>query len=197
MYYLTEKEKIEQSSIKKIGKLKNLNEIANQKYLISLERYNTLIKYIHQLKVKIDKLATDKYSYEDLFSYFKKAINQIINKSNVKGLYKDMLDENKLLELNDEDKNKIKILEEEKNKIMENYIPIKDEYDMSTRRLLKCYDILDTFKSEVENWESEKIKRRDEMQDFLFITEQKKDELIKNLSEKLKLSVNFKKNNIF
>ena len=42
-----------------------------------------------------------------------------------------------------------------------------------------------------------KIKRRDEMQDFLFITEQKKDELIKNLSEKLKLSVNFKKNNIF
>ena len=197
MYYLTEKEKIEQSSIKKIGKLKNLNEIANQKYLISLERYNNLIKYIHQLKVQIDKLATDKYSYEDLFSYFKKAINQIINKSNVKGLYKDMLDENKLLELNDEDKNKIKILEEEKNKIMENYIPIKDEYDMSTRRLLKCYDILDTFKSEVENWESEKIKRRDEMQDFLFITEQKKDELIKNLSEKLKLSVNFKKNNIF
>ena len=35
------------------------------------------------------------------------------------------------------------------------------------------------------------------MQDYLFIIEQKKDELIKNLSEKLKLSVNFIKNNDF
>ena len=195
--YLKEKEKIEQNSIKDIEKLKNLNEIANQKYLLSLERYNTLIKYIHDLKIKIDKLATDKYSYEDLFSYFKKAINQIINKSNVKGLYKDMLDDNTLLELNDEEKNKIKILQEEKNNIMENYIPIKDEYDMNTRILLKCYDILDKLKSEVENWESEKNKRRHELQDYLFIIEQKKDEIIKNLIEKLKLSVNFKKNNNF
>ena len=64
-------------------------------------------------------------------SYFKKAINQIINKSNIHGLYKDMVENNKLLELNDEEKNKIKLLEEEKNKIMEKYIPIKDEYDMS------------------------------------------------------------------
>ena len=35
------------------------------------------------------------------------------------------------------------------------------------------------------------------MQDYLFIIEQKKDELIKILCEKLKLSVNFKKNNNF
>ena len=195
--YLTKKNKIEQSSIKDIEKFKNLNEIANQKYLLSLQRYNTLIKYIHDLKIKIDKLASDKYSYEDLFSYFKKAINQIINKSNIHGLYKDMVENNKLLELTDEEKNKIKILEEEKNKIMEKYIPIKDEYDMNTRILLKCYDIMDSFKNEVENWELEKNKRRQQMQDYLFIIEQKKDELIKILSEKLKLSVNFKKNNIF
>ena len=108
-----------------------------------------------------------------------------------------MVENNKLLELSDEEKNKIKLLEEEKNKIMEKYIPIKDEYDMNTRILLKCYDIMDSFKSEVENWELEKNKRRQQMQDYLFIIEQKKDELIKILSEKLKLSVNFKKNNIF
>ena len=194
--YLTEKEKIEQNSIKDIEKFKNLNEIANQRYLLSLQRYNSLIKYIHEIKIKIDKLATMKYSYEDLFSYFKKAINQIINKNNSKILYKDMLD-SKLLELNNDEKNKIKILEEEKNKIMEKYIPIKDEYDMSTRILLKCYDNIDNFKNEVKKYEFEKNKRKQQMQDYLFIIEQKKDELIKNLSEKLKLSVNFKKNNIF
>ena len=135
-----------------------------------------------------------KYSYEDLFSYFKKAINQVINKNNAKILYKDMIDK---LELNNEDKNKIKILEDEKNKIMENYIPIKDEYDMNTRILLKCYENIDNFKNEVKKYEYEKTKRKQQMQDYLFIIEQKKDELIKNLSEKLKLSVNFKKNNIF
>ena len=162
-----------------------------------MQRYNTLIKYIHQLKVKIDKLATNKYSYEELFSHFKKAINQIIIKNNVNGLYKDMLENNKLLELNDEEKNKIKLLEEEKNKIMEKYIPIKDEYDTSTRLLLKCYEIMDNFKYEVDNWEFEKNSRKKQMHDYLFTIEQKKDELIRKLSEQLKLSVNFKKNNNF
>lgn len=195
--YLTEKEKIDQGSFKDIESFKNLNEIANQKYLLSLQRYNTLNKYIHELKIKLDNLATMKYSYEDLFSYFKKAIQQVINKNNSKILYKDMLENDKILELNGEDKNKIKILEEEKNNIMEKYISLKDEYDFNSRLLLKCYEIMDSFKSEITKCELEKNKRRQQMQDYLFIIEQKKDELIKNLSEKLKLSVNFKKNNNF
>ena len=195
--YLMEKEKIEQNSVKEIEKYKYLNEIANQKYLLSLQRYNTLIKYIHNLKAKIDILATNKYSYEELFSHFKKAINQIINKNNVNGLYKDMFDNNKLLELNDEERNKIKMLEEEKNKIMENYMPIKDEYDISTRLLLQYYEIMDKFKFEVEKCEIEKINQKKQMHDYLFTIEQKKDELIRKLCEQLKLSVNFKKNNNF
>ena len=195
--YLTEKEKIEQSSFKDIENFKDLNEMANQKYLLSLKRYNTLIKFIEELKVKIDNLASEKYSYEDLFSYFKKAIIQVINKNNANGLQKDMLENDKILELNDEEKNKIRILEEEKNNIMEKYIPIKNEYDINSRLLLKCYELLDTFKFEISKWEFEKNKRRQQMQDYLFIIEQKKDELIKNLSEKLKLSVNFIKNNDF
>ena len=130
--YLTEKEKIEQSSFKDIESFKDLNEMANQKYLLSLKRYNTLIKFIEELKVKIDNLASEKYSY-----------------------------------------------------------------DINSRLLLKCYELLDTFKFEISKWEFEKNKRRQQMQDYLFIIEQKKDELIKNLSEKLKLSVNFIKNNDF
>ncbi len=149
------------------------------------------------MKIKIDELATSKYSYEDLFSYFKKAIHQIINKNTAKKLYRDMVENNKILELNEEEKNKINILEEEKNKIMEKYIPIKDEYDTSTRLLLKCYEIMDNFKYEVDNWEFEKNSRKKQMHDYLFTIEQKKDELIRKLSEQLKLSVNFKKNNSF
>ena len=195
--YLTEKEKIEQSSIKEIEKYKNIVEISSQKYLISLQRYNTLIKYIHKLKEKIDKLATSKYSYEELFSHFKKAIKQVVNKNNVNALYKDTIYNNKLLELSDEEKNKIQLLEDEKNKIMEKYIPIKDEYDKNTRILLQCYDIMDNFKNEVEKYEFEKNNNKKQMHDYLFNIEQKKDELIRKLSEQLQLSVNFKKTNSF
>ena len=70
--YLKQKEKIEQSSNKDIEMYKNLNENANQKYLLCLQRYNTLLKYIKALKKKIDDLANNKYSYEEIFSYFKK-----------------------------------------------------------------------------------------------------------------------------
>ena len=108
-----------------------------------------------------------------------------------------MFDNNKLLELNDEERNKIKMLEEEKNKIMENYMPIKDEYDISTRLLLQYYEIMDKFKFEVEKCEIEKINQKKQMHDYLFTIEQKKDELIRKLCEQLKLSVNFKKNNNF
>ena len=50
--YLKQKEKIEQSSNKDIEMYKNLNENANQKYLLCLQRYNTLLKYIKALKKK-------------------------------------------------------------------------------------------------------------------------------------------------
>ena len=78
---MKEKEKIEQSSIKDIEYYKNLNENANQKYLLYLKRYNTILEYIKKLKKKIDDLANNKYSYEEIFSYFKKNINEILIKN--------------------------------------------------------------------------------------------------------------------
>ena len=195
--YLKQKEKIEQSSNKDIEMYKNLNENANQKYLLCLQRYNTLLKYIKALKKKIDDLANNKYSYEEIFSYFKKNINDIIEKNKINLSYIELVESGKISELSQDEQNKIKILEEGKNSIMEKYIPIKDEYDKNNNLLIQCYEIVDKLKFEIDKWEFEKKKRREQMQDYLFIIEQKKDELIKILCEKLKLSDNFKKNNKF
>ena len=195
--YLKQKEKIEQSSNKDIEMYKNLIDNANQKYLLCLQRYNTLLKYIKALKKKIDNLANNKYSYEEIFSYFKKNINEILTKNNINLSYIELIESGKISELNQDEQNKIKILEEGKNSIMEKYIPIKDEYDKNNNLLIQCYEIVDKLKFEIEKWEFEKKKRREQMQDYLFIIEQKKDELIKILCEKLKLSDNFKKNNKF
>ena len=195
--YLKQKEKIEQSSNKDIEMYKNLIDNANQKYLLCLQRYNTLLKYIKALKKKIDDLANNKYSYEEIFSYFKKNINDILAKNKINLSYIELVESGKISELSQDEQNKIKILEEGKNSIMEKYIPIKDEYDKNNNLLIQCYEIVDKLKFEIDKWEFEKKKRREQMQDYLFIIEQKKDELIKILCEKLKLSDNFKKNNKF
>ena len=195
--YLKQKEKIEQGSIKDIETYKNLNETANQKYLLTLQRFNTLKNYIKIIKKKIDDVANIKYSYEELFSYFKKNINQILEKNNIKISYIELIETGRISELSLDEQNKIKILEEGKNSIMEKYIPIKDEYDRNNNSLIQCYETVDNLKFEIEKLEFEKNKKRQQMQDYLFIIEQKKDELIKILCEKLKLSDNFKKTNSF
>ena len=195
--YLKQKEKIEQGSIKDIETYKNLNESANQKYLLTLQRYNTLKKYIEILKKKIDEVANNKYSYEEIFSYYKQNINQILEKNNIKISYLELIESGRISELSEDEQNKIRILEEGKNSIMEKYIPIKGEYDRNNNLLIQCYEMVDNLKFEIEKLEFEKNKRRQQMQDYLFIIEQKKDELIKILCEKLKLSVNFKKTNSF
>ena len=156
-----------------------------------------LLKYIKVLKKKIDDLANNKYSYEEIFSYFKKNINDILAKNKINLSYIELVESGKISELSQDEQNKIKILEEGKNSIMEKYIPIKDEYDKNNNLLIQCYEIVDKLKFEIDKWEFEKKKRREQMQDYLFIIEQKKDELIKILCEKLKLSDNFKKNNKF
>ena len=65
---------------------------------MSLHRYNTLKNYIEILKKKIDELANNKYSFEELFSYFKKNINQILEKNNIKISYLELIETAKITE---------------------------------------------------------------------------------------------------
>jgi uncharacterized protein YegP (UPF0339 family) len=90
-------------------------------------------------------------------------------------------------------KNKKAMLIKEKNKIMEKYSPIKKEFDIKTDLLYKKCDIIDKYKIELDKWDNEKNKTKNEMQQYLFDIEEKNKEYIQVLSDKLKLSENYKK----
>ena len=89
------------------------------------------------------------------------------------------------------------ILEGEKNNLLEKYMKVKDEFLMKNEVLYKQCDYMDELKKEIQKCEYEKNKRKQQMQDYIFLVEKKQDELIKELSDKLKLSSVFKRTNKF
>lgn len=180
--YLNEKNKIENNVMKDIETYKILNEESIKKYLLVLKKNNELMKYVNSLKSRINELATIKYDYEELFEYYKKALKQ--NEDNIKQ--------------NKAQKDNIRnILENEKNNLLEKYMQVKGEFMLKNEILYRQCDIIDEFRKEIKKCENEKNKRKQQMQDYIFLVEKKQDELIKNLSDKLKLSSIFKKTNKF
>jgi hypothetical protein len=180
--YLKEKTKIENNVIKDIETYKVLNEQSVKKYLLYLKKYDELMNYVHSLKKRINELASTKYDYEELFEYYKNAIKQI--------------DDNKYN--NKQQRENIRnLLEKEKNNLLEKYLIIKDEFTIKNELLYKQCDAIDKISHEMKKWEKDKNKRRQQMQDYIFLYEKKQDELIKNLSDKLKLSSIFKRTNKF
>ena len=85
------------------------------------------------------------------------------------------------------------MLLKEKNKIIEKYTPIKYEFDTKTDLLYKKCDIIDKYKMELDFWSKEKNNIKEKMQNYLFDVEEKNKDLIQILSDKLKLSENYKK----
>ena len=180
--YLNEKNKIENNVMKDIETYKILNEESIKKYLLVLKKNNELMKYVNSLKSRINELATIKYDYEELFEYYKKALKQ--NEDNTKQ--------------NKSQKDNIRnILENEKNNLLEKYMQVKGEFMLKNEILYRQCDIIDEFRKEIKKCENEKNKRKQQMQDYIFLVEKKQDELIKNLIDKLKLSSIFKKTNKF
>ena len=90
-------------------------------------------------------------------------------------------------------KAKKSMLIKEKNKILEKYGPIKKEFDSKNEILFNKCDIIDKYKTEFDKWLDKKNKTKDEMEKYLFEVEEKNKEFIQVLSEKLKLSENYKK----
>ena len=182
MEYLKEKNKIENNVMKDIETYKILNEESIKKYLSSLKKNNDLMNYVNSLKKRINELATIKYDYEELFEHYKKAIKEIDNNKNQDSKQKE---------------NIRNILEIEKNNLLEKYMQIKNEFMVKNEILYKQCDIIDEQRKEIQKCENEKNKRKQQMQDYIFLVEKKQDELIKDLSDKLKLSSIFKKTNKF
>ena len=198
--YLEEMKKLDDLSNIEIEKYKKLNEEANKKYLIAFKQYNSYMKGIKLFQKGIDKVATEKYEYERIISHYENAIETtksskiILQKNNQNENNEE--NENKKIELKHQEKEikhkKIMLLKE-KNKIIEKYTPIKHEFDIKTDSLYKKCDIIDKYKIELDYWKTQKEKTKETMQEYLFEIEQKKNELIQILSDKLKLSENYKK----
>ena len=195
--YLKEKEKINLNTKKDIENYKVMMEEINKKYLISFKKYTNQMKIINKLKSKIDVLATEKLSYENIFSIYKSAVNDISNKISLKELKSDNTIISKNSKEKKEEEYKKEIIEKEKNKILEKYLPIVSEYEKESNLLYRKYDIIDKYKSEIDRIKNEKVKRQEQMNDYFFLCEKKEQELLKVLVEKLKLSNNFIKNNKF
>ena len=180
--YLTEKNKIENNVMKDIETYKILNEESIKKYLIALKKNTDLMNFVNSLKKRINELATIKYDYEELFEHYKKALKQI---------------DNNKYQTSSQKENIRNILETEKNNLLEKYMQIKDEFLTKNEILYKQCDYMDEIRKEILKCEKEKNKRKQQMQDYIFLVEKKQDELIKDLSDKLKLSSIFKKKNQF
>ena len=205
--YLEKKNNLEIESQKKIEQFKIMNEEANKKYLIAFRQYHNYMKGVTALKEEIDKIATKKYDYDRILSHYdniiKEAENQKEEKKEENEQDKDLNPKEKKKK-EKEEKNKIKkhmkelkakksMLIKEKNKILEKYGPIKKEFDSKNEILFNKCDIIDKYKTEFDKWLDKKNKTKDEMEKYLFEVEEKNKEFIQVLSEKLKLSENYKK----
>ena len=208
--YLEKKKKLETESEQKIEVFKKLNEDANKKYLIAFKQYSTYMKGVRAFQEGIDKIATQKLEYDKIILHYTNIINDIDNPQNTNGDDNKKNEDDKKIDpkekkkIEKEEKAKIKkkhkevknkkiMLTKEKNKIMEKYAPIKKEFDAKTELLYKKCDIIDKYKTELDKWENLKNKTKNEMQQYLFEIEEKNKEFIQVLSDKLKLSENYKK----
>ena len=178
--YLKEKRKIENNVLQDIENFQLLNEESVKKYLLVLKQYDELMNYNRSLKKSINELASIKYDYEEMFEFYKNAIKQTEKNKN-----------------KTERENLKNMLENEKNNLLEKYLEIKDKLTVENELLYKQCAIIDKFQKEVKKCEIDKNKRKQQMIDYIFLYEKKQDELIKNLSDKLKLSSIFKKTNKF
>ena len=196
--YLDEKNKLENISMKIIEDYKKMNEEANKKYIIAFNQYSSYMKSVKLFQKSIDKVATDKLEYDKIISHYDNAIqnadinNNILTQKNTNDNNNNFNNIN-IKKIENEIKNKKAMLFKEKNKIIEKYNPIKHEFDVKTDLLYKKCDTIDKYKSELDFWEKEKNRIKEEMQNYLFEVEQKNNELIRILSDKLQLSEIYKK----
>lgn len=208
--YLSKKNKLEAESSKIIENFKKLNEDANKKYLVAFRIYTNYMEGVRTFQKEIDKIATKKYDYDKKIADYTNTINEIDNpkpyeynnqkkkeednKIDAKEKKKIEKAEKALMKKKKKETKAIKnILINERKKILEKYGPIKKEFDIKTDLLYKKCDTIDKYKTELDKWDAEKNKTKNEMQKYLFEVEEKNKEFIQVLSDKLKLSENYKK----
>ena len=193
--YLKEKDKISVIVKKDILNYKSMMEDVEKKYLITLKKYNNILKGISEIKKRMNVLADEKYSLESVEELYRKEIESLETKKNLDSLKNDTL--KKKRKNSGINVNKKELLEKELGKIFEKSFPVKSNYEKESAALYDSFEILDKSKQELEKLEGVKNLRKQQMQNYIMLSEKKENELIKELCEKLKLTEYFKRTNRF
>ena len=191
--YINETSKINTYVKKDILNYRKLVENIEHKHLSTLKVYNDKLKIVKHIKMKLDKLAQNKFEYEEVFNMYKLKLKSMDDLDNVYLLKGDK--QSKLKETENEKKRYL--IQNELNKIMEKYAPLIEAYEKESRSLLKMYEDIDKVKYTLEKYGINKLNRKKQMEQFILFNQQKATMLIKELCDKLKLSEQFKKNNTF
>ena len=162
-------------------------EKANQEYDMKLKKYDNQFDIVSKLKIKIDSKKEIKTGYENI-------LKQIISNENI-GIKNDnsnSIDE----EQNDNGifssiKNFFNYDISEKAKIQKKIKDINKIIDESTKLLDYNQKILDKYKKELEISRNEQNMLKQQYQNMETNSNKVKKDLLKNLSEKLKLSAKF------
>ena len=162
-------------------------EKANQEYDMKLKKYDNQFDIVSKLKIKIDSKKEIKTGYENI-------LKQIISNENI-GIKNDnsnSIDE----EQNDNSifssiKNFFNYDISEKAKIQKKIKDINKIIDESTKLLDYNQKILDKYKKELEISRNEQNMLKQQYQNMETNSNKVKKDLLKNLSEKLKLSAKF------
>lgn len=192
LYYIKEKEKINKESKKQIILYKKMIEAIDKKLLIALSAYNKYMKLSNQRKKKLDKIAEEKLYYENLYKIFNSGIRNLEVTENMDKLKTDIIVSN-IRKVNKENEKKKELISQELSKVYEKYNPIKSDYFKETMELYQDFNKIDEKIIQIEKIEKEKIKRKQQLEDFLFQLDYKNKQLINTLCQELKLSENYKK----
>jgi hypothetical protein len=162
-------------------------EKANQEYDMKLKKYDNQFDIVSKLKIKIDSKKEIKTGYENILKQIISNENSGIKIDNSNSIEEEQNDNGIFSSI----KNFFNYDISEKAKIQKKIKDINKIIDESTKLLDYNQKILDKYKKELEISRNEQNMLKQQYQNMENNSNKVKKDLLKNLSEKLKLSAKF------
>ena len=162
-------------------------EKANQEYDMKLKKYDNQFDIVSKLKIKIDSKKEIKTGYENILKQIISNENSGIKIDNSNSIEEEQNDNGIFSSI----KNFFNYDISEKEKIQKKIKDINKIIDESTKLLDYNQKILDKYKKELEISRNEQNMLKQQYQNMETNSNKVKKDLLKNLSEKLKLSAKF------
>ena len=208
--YLSERNKIELISKNDILKYKISIEEIDKKFYNCFKSYCYQENVNKQIKIKLNQLVDQLKLYESMIDALKKELenttyisnlHKIRGSDNFGGSVKSKNKINFGFNFSDDGKLKKTIIEKEINRILIKFNAVSKEVIETNQSMIENvnkiiilkFKLVDRLKYELEVVEKEKFKKKLKLEQYLIMYEKKQEELIRSLSEDLKLSENFVK----